>query len=168
MIIVKKSKHADVNLLKDNLRVEDINEIWNSNHSTPSTALNKGLQISRACFTAWKDDKPIAMFGVVPQNINPKIGVVWLLGSDDMLKHKKQVIKVGRIFVESLLREFVTLMNYVSSDNKKAIKFLKMLGAEFWDPRPYGIEKKMFSLFMIKAGNKIPIIRVVKAKKEAN
>ena len=45
------------------------------------------------------------------------------------------------------LEQYPVLVNYVSVDNELSIKWLKYLGAKFYDPSPYGKEGKMFMRF---------------------
>lgn len=154
MVEIRKSTSSDVQYLKDKLRQNDVAEIWASNNHNPEQTLTSGLDQSHICMTALVDGKPIAMFGTVDTKIDNKTAVIWMVGTDDILKYPREAVRVGKEFLSLALKNHTLLYNYVKADNEKAIKFLRILGAEIGDAQVYGIEKELFMFFAIRGDSK--------------
>jgi len=145
-IRVRSSTKADVAYLKDHLRESDKQEIWASHNKTPEESLKIGLQKSIFCCTV-ENSNPIAMFGIVPENILGQEASVWMLATDDLKKIKRRFARNSKVFVHMMLEYYSYLYNFVDDRNKESIKWLKYLGAKFEEPRPYGKEGKPFRFF---------------------
>lgn len=148
-IQVRESSVTDIAYLKNRLRQGDIDEIWASNNLTPVEALTYSYYLSRVCLTVVKE-VPVGMFGIVPDPDNQEKALIWMLGSTDLDKVARYVIKNTKEFIEGFLESYSTLYNHVDIRNKKAIKWLKYLGAEIEEAAPYGKEGLLFHLFYFK------------------
>ena len=137
----------DICLMKDNLRQDDINEIWASSHFLPEACLLHGYLFSSIKMTILKGGEPIAMFGVVPYE---KAACVWLLGTSGIDDVKKSFMKASRPMVDLMLGDFDFIYNYVDDRYKRAIKWIEWCGAKFNEPLPYGEEKLPFRYFEIR------------------
>jgi hypothetical protein len=144
--IVRDAKIEDVFELARTMREEDKREIWKSHHKTPEQALMEGYLESEICFTIEHNEKPIAMFGIVPQTL---IGgaTVWLLGSIEIEKIQRAFIRHSKRFLDMFLEYYPYLENWVSVENTKSIGWLKYLGATIEEAQPYGIERALFRHF---------------------
>lgn len=72
--------------------------------------------------------KVICAFGLGRQADN---GVPWMLGTNEMLNHKKVIMRYGRKVVADMLAEFPQLNNYVDHRNTTHIRWLKHMGFKF-------------------------------------
>jgi hypothetical protein len=89
----------------------------------------------------------VGIFGV--NRIDNKSGIVWLMGSDNLTKYKKEFYKVSKEYLELFLKEFKTVFNYVDERNKTTTKWLKKLGFSFIGREPeFGVDKIPFILFL--------------------
>jgi len=89
----------------------------------------------------------VGIFGV--SRIQNNIGIVWLIGSDDMTKHKKDFYKISKEYLKLFLQEFKTVFNYVDDRNKTTAKWLKRLGFNLIIKEPeFGVDKIPFNLFL--------------------
>lgn len=147
---VRDSDIKDVFELAANLRQADKEEIWKSNHKTPETALLDGYTNSIICFTIERNEKAIAMFGIVPHTILGSVATIWLLGSPELEKVQRAFLKYSKYFIDIMLSYYPILINYVDVVNIQSIKWLKWCGAEFGPTVPYGIENQLFQYFQFR------------------
>jgi len=99
---------------------------------TPEQALLQGLATSVKTWTALIGDEPHAMFGVVVASAEDYDGIgwgiPWFLGSDRVPHHARQLIAQGPAIVAEMHRHADRLCNFVSSDNRQAIRLLEHWG----------------------------------------
>lgn len=117
----------DVFKLKDCLRLVDIKEL-DALQSNPYKALLKGYVYSEECYSVWKGEKVIGMFGVSSYSLPKGFASIWFLGSDDVRQYPITFVKEGKRFVEKQLQKYDILMNYVSSQNTDSIRWLRAIG----------------------------------------
>jgi hypothetical protein len=153
--IVRDSSLSDVFILADNLRQEDIAEVWKSHHKTPGQALFDSFSNSVLCFTIEVNETPIAMFGLVPHAALSRVAIIWLLASPELEKVQRAFLRQSRYFIELLLDHYPLLFNYVDIHNAVSIKWLKWLGADFGPTIPYGVEQQYFQYFQFERCQKI-------------
>ncbi len=148
--IVRNAELKDVFELADNLRMDDITEVWRSHHKTPQEALFDSFTGSAVCMTIECNEKPIAMFGVVPHSVMPNVATIWLLASPELEKVQRAFLKHSRYFIDTMLGYYPLLINYIDVQNTVSLKWIKWLGAEFGPIVPYGVEGCSFQYFQFK------------------
>jgi len=72
--------------------------------------------------------EPQAMFGVVVENAAGGDAVPWFLGSDLVARHGRALIEHGPAVILAMHRHGARLRNFVSSDNRQAIRLLERWG----------------------------------------
>lgn len=122
---VYRSRVEDANQLAPLLRDEDVREIRDANGSTPLESLTHGVTLGTRCYTVADSDQPVAMFGVMPN------GAVWLLASENLLEHRRQLVRESRRWLREMHRSFPVLWNYVDTRNRAHVRFLEWLGVEW-------------------------------------
>jgi hypothetical protein len=131
------------------MRQADVDEIWASGHLTPLSALLDGCEISDYTVVVVVNDVPCVVLGLVIRDILTGTGVPWLLGTDGALKYKRHFL----IQVPEIINEMLTvcprLFNYVHTENKVSIKWLKRIGFTLGDPVEYGCEGELFHKFYL-------------------
>tara|TARA_R110000868_G_scaffold406801_1_gene687504 strand:- start:451 stop:864 length:414 start_codon:yes stop_codon:yes gene_type:complete len=94
---------------------------------TPWRALMSPLQNSSAeTYTALVDDKPVMMFGVVPEH--ELVGTIWMLCSDVVDKHPKTFIKWSPAFLDYFQEQYFLLQNVCPVEHYKTLTWLGYLG----------------------------------------
>lgn len=121
--------------LAANMRDMDREECLTLGRS-PKEALRGGLRCSLSAFTALEGQSPIAMFGVVPEAILGGVGRVWLLGTDRVLDHPRDLLVIGRAMIADWLKTFERLENAVTAENEPAIRMLRHWGFSL-DDEPF-------------------------------
>lgn len=97
---------------------------------TPLSGLRLSLKSSSFALTALVDGKPHAMMGVIPQNLAERFGVPWFLGTDEVFRHGRALLRYGPQVVALMQDSFRRLENVVSADNRCALALLRRLGFE--------------------------------------
>ena len=140
-----------VHQLGPNLRAEDDRECIAASGKIAYDALLTGLENSDWCYTALGDGVPIAIFGVAPMGstLLSKIGVPWMLGSDDIRNFSKETVVLGKLYTKRMIDSYNKLENYVDARNKVAIKWIKNCGYTVEDPIPYGLNGELFHHFFL-------------------
>lgn len=144
-IIQATKKHIE--LLAPNLRQEDMAEIWASSKSTPLEALTRAFNLPGECWALMNGDEVICMFGVARLYILDSKGSPWMLASDEISKHYLYFLRESKKYVKIIKSRYENLENYVDARNKISIKWLRWLGFEIGEARPYGVLKMPFHKF---------------------
>jgi len=142
-----KPTREHIEVLAANMRPDEVKEIWASGNLTPIDALVKGVKASHGCTAAVIDGEPVAILGLVEGDLLSGRGCPWMLTSNSILKHRREVLRCSPPVIAEMLRHCSHIGNYVHADNKISIRWLKWLGFTFEDPAPYGYEGEMFHYF---------------------
>ena len=143
---MRASVRDDIKYISDNLRENDIKEIWASDNILPLDALAEGFNESIACWTI-SNGNPIAMFGIVPETVLGNKACVWLLATDGISDIRRRFARRSREFIKTLHEWYPYLYNYVDDRNKDSIAWLKFCGAKINEPEEYGVERMPFRYF---------------------
>lgn len=120
-------------VLNMKLREQDIEEVKASNGLAPVEALKISLDVSDKIWVARYKDKIIAVFGRAIHPEDSRVGIAWLLGTDELSQCRKSFMKYSYAMVQ---KDFYTdgvelLMNFVSRKNFDSMKWLAWLGFSF-------------------------------------
>ena len=114
-IIKARSEHIDP--IASNMREGDVLEVWLAGHRTPYQAMQEGFESSVKAWTIMEDGVPIGMFGVSSVSILGDVGVPWLLGTDAMLKIRRQFIRDSAKYLDEAHSLYPRLVNFVHAGN---------------------------------------------------
>lgn len=126
MITTRPTQPEDIPALAPHLRKEDRDELWAMNECTPLKGLQDGFRLSDECWSIEWNGKVIGMFGVAP--LEPEVGAVWLLASDDLPKIRWEFLKKTRPWVAHFLTKYPLLTNMVDARNEVHLKWIKWAG----------------------------------------
>lgn len=127
MIEIVPARPQHVGPIATRMREIDRKECFALGHM-PKDALRWGLLGSAVAWTAKVDGRPEAMFGAVPISILEGRGRPWMLMTEDAIRHKRALLRLGRIYTDAIHRHFEVLENFVHADNAVAIRWLARLG----------------------------------------
>ncbi|WP_428333242.1 hypothetical protein [Novosphingobium sp.] len=91
-------------------------------------ALCHGLAASAQVWTVMVGGEPHAMFGVVVESAAGGDAIPWFLGSDLVARHGRAMIELGPAVISAMHGHGARLRNFVSSDNRQAIRLLERWG----------------------------------------
>lgn len=139
MVFVRESRDGDLEDLVPRLRAADLLEL-RAHKVDAETALRQGFELSKPCYTIEHLDQAIGMFGVAPHSTVPTVGLVWLLGSDEIGSKAVRVrfLRESRRWRDEVSEGFDLLCNMVHEDNELHIKWLEFMGFTFINrPSPF-------------------------------
>ena len=127
---VRLSVPGDAHIIGSNLRQADIEEVKASSGLEPLASLLYSYKVSILAYTIVSSDGlPIGMFGVAPFTTKSgSLGSAWLLGSDDLLKYKRQFLAETKQYVDELHTHFPYLTAWVDNRNTASLKWLLWCG----------------------------------------
>ena len=118
---------SHVSDLAQRLRSIDRAECW-AMGQTAEQALQHGLTAGAKTWTALIDNNAHAMFGVVLGDADHGVGIPWFLGSDRVAQQGRLLIVQGPAIVAEMHCHARCLCNFVSSNNRQAIRLLEHWG----------------------------------------
>jgi len=149
MLTVRRARAHDCVLMAETLRPADKAEVYAAAGIQPFDALFQGLQNSDLPVVgADENDIPVAMGGVCSTE-EPLAGLVWMLATTDIEKHKISFLRQSRDLVMGWHDRYPVLFNAVDERNELHIKWLRWLGFTFIRRIPeHGFEKRPFLEFV--------------------
>jgi hypothetical protein len=139
--------------LADHMRVADVSEVLAMSGRKPFDALDRSLSSSDVCFTATCDDVPMCMFGVGTVNMLSRVGVPWLLGTDDVEKHYRPFSRGSVFWRDYMTARYDLLINAVDTRNTMSMRWLKWLGFTLHEAMPMGVSKIPFHPFELRSAH---------------
>ena len=119
---------SDILPIAFNMRADDVKEVWDSNLYSPYKALCKGLDTKGISWTIIVNGVPIGMIGVARGTLLSDTGTPWLLGTDALVDDKILFLRVSRVILKNMSEGYKMLENYVSTENKASLCWLRHLG----------------------------------------
>ena len=152
---VDKAGVADCLELAPKMRESDKQEIWSAGRFTPTSGLHRSLEISgEHAYTLKLDEEVVGIFGVAPCREQPDVGIVWLMGTDNMTTNKKGFYKVSQEYLKKFLEMYKTVFNYVDDRNVSSSKWLESLGFKNLGTEPkFGMDEIPFNLYVKERDN---------------
>lgn len=126
-----------------NMRAADVAECDALGFDSPYAAVKTSLDGSEmACALLFGEDVA-AIFGLSDMQAptllgEPRFGCVWFLTSTAVDRRPKAFLRAAKPIVGALLEQCPKLMNMVDARHAAAIRFVRWLGAEILEPRPFG------------------------------
>lgn len=143
-----------IECISADMRQADKDEVWASNHHGPYEALMKGWQASDYISVALSEEgEPLVILGLVKRDILTGSGIVWMLGTNESMKHKKEFLKQTKQVIDEMLTICPRLCNMVHNKNRSSVAWLKWLGFTLDEPIPYGPENELFHRFHLERSN---------------
>ena len=119
--------YRHVNRLARDMRAIDQTECMAMGR-TPKQALRHGIMASAWATTALVNGEPQAMFGLVVDCALTGEGIPWFLGTDEVFRHGRELIRTGPRILGRMGDSTRVLRNLVSADNDRAIRLLRRWG----------------------------------------
>ncbi len=150
-VIIRPATEDDARELAPRMRAADMAEVWASGRKSPEDALLSSVRMSTHAWSGFVDGKLVVMWGCGPASMLDRIGVPWMLGSDDILKHQKAFLRRNREYVGKMLLCYTRLVNWVDARNVVSIRWLRWLGFKMDVEQPYGVLGLPFIKFDMEA-----------------
>lgn len=141
---IVESKKSHIPAVYNNLREADREEV-KALGLDPFQSLKAGFKASKPCYTWMCGDEPSALFGCVPRD--DQFAAIWLLGTDNIAKHKYPFMKTVTKFHKELVRPYAVTGNVVDERNVVHMKYIEHIGYTFIGRRLLGPEQRPFLEF---------------------
>lgn len=157
LVRVRPACLEDAAALAPKLRVADRQEIDARSGRPPEEVLRDGVSRGRSFALELSSGEVGALFGVGPTE-EPRLGCVWLLGSDALLSIKTTFLRHSREWVDELSKGYDLLGNHVDARNTVHINWLRWLGFRFLSRAPIGRHGELFYEFvrLTQPGDSVP------------
>ena len=128
-MILVPAETGHVPFLAEHMRLADRQECgaWGRG---ATEALNRALRSSVWALSAIVDDEPHAMLGVAPLNMIEGVGVPWMLGTERIYDHARDLVRYGPPIIGEMRKLFPRLTNMVGAENDRAKRFIRHFGWE--------------------------------------
>ena len=124
-----------VRYVAENMRPGDVEEVRLSHGHDPLTALQSSVAATEYPITALSPaGVPLVIFGVVPKSLLSDVGVIWMLGANEVLKFPRNLmVDTAKVF-EIWFETYRMLENYVHVLNTISVEWLRRFGFQFDEP----------------------------------
>lgn len=141
----------DIDELVANMREQDIVEVRATGHDDLREVVADGVRISTMVWAARFDGRLACIFGCAPfGTLMSGIGVPWLLGTPEIPKHRRILVRHAAPYIGQMLAFYPHLMNVVHARNTVATAWLRRMGFDLKDAEPYGPHGEPFHVFEMK------------------
>lgn len=146
---IRRARTDDVVYMASRLRRADLDEIKAATGRGPLSALEEGYRHGPAWVGA-HGGKPFMIWGVVPLNLGYDCHAApWMLATDGLLSHAREVAKRSREEVNKLFGWAHVLTNCVDARNTVHIRWLRWCGFSFLKIHErFGHEQRPFYEFI--------------------
>lgn len=146
------ARASHIRSIAGRMRGADRDEVGAITDQTPLGALMASYEMSTEAKTALVNGHPEIMLGVVRDGtILSGRGVIWLLGTDAVVDHARDFLRISRPACRDFLSRYPIMWNYVDERNVVAWRWLEWLGADIGEP--FDIRGHRFARFELRAEN---------------
>jgi hypothetical protein len=150
---IEPTRPYDLPTVALHMRDADQAEVMASSGLSPLEALELSVRNTPEPWTIFAEDVPIAIFGVVPVSVVMRVGLVWLLGTDDIMRYYRPFLRFSRPVIDELMKGYRELFNDVDERNTVSARWLDWCGFE----RAQTVER---------GPDRLPFIRFEKRREE--
>lgn len=151
-LTVRPVAAGDADELAKNLRPTDIREIQSTSMTKPLIAIHRCIHRSQFCYTGLIDGKIAFIGGVTETGYLSDKRSPWLLGTDLLEKNYVTFLRYCKFRMPYIKQYWPNLENYIDARSTATIRWLKWLGFTIHEAEPYGILRRPFHRFTLKAG----------------
>lgn len=138
-----------IRIVAENMRQDDIEEVWASHRSLPFDALMTSWKLSNLSSIVEINGELCAMFGVRKMDVLSGRGVPWMLSTNHLVvpANAREFLKGTKSIVAEMLDACPLLQNYVYTKNRLSIRWLKWIGFTIEAAEPAGKGGELFHRF---------------------
>lgn len=132
-ITLRLPTDQDIIELADTLRQSDRDELAVVCTYSAREAVLKSVLASDPdfLFAVLADGKLLGIFGASSPSLLSRVGVPWLLATDEMNKYTKRLTQDTQRVVRMMLEKWPVLTNVIDVRNTMTMRWLKVIGFEF-------------------------------------
>jgi hypothetical protein len=150
-IVIRLTRPGDAELLAANMRESDAAELRAVGHEDLLHVVRSSVARSLLCWSAFADDELCCVIGASPLNMLTGLGSPWMLGTPELDRHSRVLVRRTPEYIGRMLNAFPHLVNFVHAKNTTSVRWLRRLGFTLHDARPYGALGEPFHFFEMRA-----------------
>lgn len=152
VVCVREATADDAAALVEDMRPADAAEVAASAGLHPWRVVHESIRMSTEAWAVYVGDELLAIYGVVATGralMAPRTGVVWMLTTNAVERHKRVVWMLSQEVLWELLHRWDVLSNAIDCRHTKAIRWAERLGFRLEEPAPFGAAKLPFRAFEV-------------------
>ena len=153
--LIRPAELADAQVVVDNINPADRDELLAMGFFHVQSALERGIMVSRDPKAGCANGEVKCLFGVVPPTALSWIATPWLIGTVDLKQHGTRFLRESRVYFDEWKQAYEELANYVDVRHTAAIRWLKWLGFQMDEPKPFGPQQLPFMRFYTTRGSDV-------------
>lgn len=146
-VIYRPATLDDAVYLAPRLRAADAEELDAFDDTPHEAKLRRSIERSEVALAATDDGEPIAVLGVGRMSMLSSVGIIWMLGSDGIERHRREVLRASKVFLQCCERDYIMLRNFVYTGHHRSLRWLAWLGFTIHPAAPHGPKGSLFHLF---------------------
>jgi hypothetical protein len=155
VVSILPAKPEDVLELSVCIRSADRLEAEALGVSSVEEELMAGLRCSSHAWTGRANGEIVCVFGAAMRSQLLQSASVWLVGSVCLERYARPFLRHSLPYLSIMLASYRYLSNYVDVRNRKAIRWLTWLGADFEATEYLGPKRMPFYRFSFTAGREV-------------
>jgi len=134
MLRIRPATLGDVYFMSSRLRGDDVRELETAMQMSARRTLYHSFAQSHLCFVGSPERDPVVMFGVGPDPRNPQLGIIWMVGTHDLAKSSRSIIRQTPEVLQSFLVLYPEGL-HVLSDSRNLLhqRWLNLIGFQVLD-----------------------------------
>lgn len=125
---VKITQAKSINVADIIARSEFKDKPYSASHQ-----LKRFIELSEIVRVGKVDDVVCCVWGLIPPSLLSSKAYLWLLTTDQLVEHQFVLVRYSQLEVAKLLEDYETIIGHCSVKQPKSIRWLRWLGAEFYD-----------------------------------
>lgn len=129
---------AHIQELAENMRPEEVDEVYASHGQSPLEAATRCVERSTEAYTTLEDGRVMSITGCAPRSWMSGIGSPWLLTTNNMKKSPRHLLRHTSHFLNKWRNEYDVLINFVDARYEGSLRWAKWAGFTVHPAEPFG------------------------------
>lgn len=147
---IREVEAEDIDLLTADMRQADRDEVAATTSVPLDQVVTTTVALSTYARSGWVDGRLACLWGIAPLSLTSSSGVPWFLSTPVVEQHPVLFLRRCKPHVQEFKDRYDFMVNHVDARNKVAIHWLKWLGFEMEEPRPWGVKGLPFHRFTMR------------------
>jgi hypothetical protein len=143
-LTVEPATEAHAAQLAEHIRAEDAAEMMASHGLEPLAGVLMALKSSSVARTILDGERVVAMLGVAPVPSAEGVASIWLLAARLVRRVPLAFMRAAAGELRQFAESWRVLFNMVLAENRSALKWVRAMGFEVFEPVPFGVAGRPF------------------------
>lgn len=147
---IRAIEEGDIDLLVADMRQADRDEVAAATTLPLDKVVADTVTLSSYARSGWVNGHLACLWGVAPLSLTSSKGAPWFLSTSVIEQHPMLFLRRCKPHVQEFKDRYNYMVNYVDARNKVAIHWLKWLGFDLEEPKPWGVKGLPFHRFTMR------------------